>query len=84
MAPEPVAPARTAQGGTMNNTIFSMSSTARETSRLICVWTPTDNPRMPLTRVWLEDKHYPADCVVPAFSIEEGEIEEVEGLQPCA
>jgi hypothetical protein len=84
MALEPVAPARTAQGGTMNNTIFSMSSTILETNRLICVWTLTGNPRMPLACVWLEDKHYPADWIVPAFSMEEGEIEEVGGLQPCA
>ncbi|MDR5728027.1 MAG: hypothetical protein RB191_11440 [Terriglobia bacterium] len=53
----------------MNNTIIS---TVRGTGRLICVWVPTVNPRMPLTRVWIEDRHYPADCIVRASSIEEG------------
>ena len=64
----------------MNNTIVS---TARETDRLICVWVPTGNPRTPLTCVWIEDRHYPADCIVHASSIEEVKIEEVRGMRLC-
>ncbi len=51
----------------MNNTILFP---VRETDRLICVWVPTGNPRAPLTCVWIEDRHYPADCIVRTASIE--------------
>ncbi|MGO8719822.1 MAG: hypothetical protein ACLQMO_11465 [Acidobacteriaceae bacterium] len=68
----------------MNNTIFSAFSTARKTDRLICVWVPTGNPRTPLTCVWLEDKHYPAGCIVHSSSIEEARNEEAGRMQPCA
>ncbi len=51
----------------MNNTILFP---VRETDRLICVWVPTGNPRAPLTCVWIEDRHYPADCIVHTASIE--------------
>jgi hypothetical protein len=34
----------------MSNKIVSI---ARQSSRLICVWVPTGNPRMPLTCFWL-------------------------------
>ena len=56
---------------------------ARHSSRLICVWVPTGNPKMPLTCVWLENKHYPANCIVRSSSIEEGRIEEIGKRQPC-
>lgn len=59
----------------MNSTIVSM---ARETGRLICVWVPSANPRMPLTCIWIEDKHYPTHRIVHSSS-----IEEVGRMQPC-
>lgn len=63
----------------MCNTNFSTYSTARTTDRLICVWVPTGNPRMPLTCVWLEDKHYPANCIVR----QQAPMQEGKRVQPC-
>ena len=45
----------------MFNTNFSTLPTIRTSQRLICVWVPTGNPRMPLTCVWLEDAPSPED-----------------------
>ncbi len=39
----------------MSNTNFSTFSPARESDRLICVWVPTGNPKMPLTCFWIQD-----------------------------
>jgi len=67
----------------MYNTNFSPLSTTRTTDRLICVWVPTGNPRMPLTCVWLEDKHYPANCIVRYSSIQQAPMQEGKRVQPC-
>ncbi len=67
----------------MYNTNFSPFSTARTTDRLICVWVPTGNPRMPLTCVWLNDKHYPANCIVGYSSIQQAPMQQGKRLQPC-
>jgi hypothetical protein len=67
----------------MYNTNFSTYSTARTTDRLICVWVPTGNTRMPLTCVWLEDKHYPANCIVRYSSNQQAPMQEGKRVQPC-
>jgi hypothetical protein len=64
----------------MSNKIVSI---ARQSNRLICVWVPTGNPRMPLTCVWLEDKHYPAGCIVHHYSIQQAPMQAGERVQPC-
>jgi hypothetical protein len=68
----------------MYTNTFSAFSTARKADRLICVWVPTGNPTTPLACVWLEDKHYPANCIVHSSSIEEVQNEEAGRMQPCA
>lgn len=67
----------------MFNAIFSPSSTTRATDRLICVWVPTGNLKTPLTCVWLQDKHYPANCIVHFSSIQEARDEKAGRMQPC-
>jgi hypothetical protein len=47
----------------MYNTNFSTFTTAHTADRLICVWVPTGNPKMPLTCTWIEDKPFHEDCV---------------------
>jgi hypothetical protein len=64
----------------MSNKIVSI---ARQSSRLICVWVPTGNPRMPLTCVWLQDQHYPAGCIVHPSSIQQTPVQEGERVQSC-
>ena len=39
----------------MYNTNFSTLPTTRTTERLICVWVPTGNPKMPLACFWILD-----------------------------
>ncbi len=67
----------------MSNSNFSTFATARETDRLICVWVPTGNPKRPLTCVWLEDKHYPANCIVRVSSMEKVRMEKAGRTLPC-
>jgi hypothetical protein len=64
----------------MSNKIVSI---ARQSDRLICVWVPTGDPRMPLTCVWLQEKHYPADCIVRHSSMKQAPVHEGERVQPC-
>lgn len=66
----------------MDNTGFSPFSASRTTGRLICVWVPTGNPKMPLTCVWLEDKHYPSSYTVHFSSLQRVN-EEDRRVQPC-
>ena len=47
----------------MYNTNFSTFATARTADRLICVWVPTGDPKMPLTCAWIEDKPLQVDCI---------------------
>jgi hypothetical protein len=64
----------------MSNKIVSI---ARQSNRLICVWVPTGNPRIPLTCVWFQEQHYPAGCIVPHSSIEQVPMQADERVQPC-
>ena len=67
----------------MHNTNFPTFSTIRKTDRLICVWVPARNPKMPLTCVWLEDKQDPADCVVYSSSPMDAPDQEDRRMHPC-
>jgi hypothetical protein len=65
----------------MSNKIVSI---ARESERLICVWVPTGNPRMPLTCVWLQNQHYPAGCIVRHSSMQQAPaMQPDDRVQPC-
>jgi hypothetical protein len=64
MARDKPATAQTAQGGTTYNINFSTLPTIRTTDRLICIWVPTGNPRMPLTCAWILDGPSQEDSVV--------------------
>ncbi len=48
----------------MFNANFSTIPTIRTSDRLICVWVPTGNPRMPLTCVWIQDAPSREDLIV--------------------
>jgi hypothetical protein len=48
----------------MFNANFSTIPTIRTSDRLICVWVPTGDPRMPLTCVWIQDAPSREDLIV--------------------
>lgn len=62
----------------MTITNVSAFHAPQESERLLCIWVPSGNPRMPLTCVWIEDKHYPTDSIPPSFSMEDSPR-----MQPC-
>ena len=48
----------------MYNANFSTLPAIRTTDRLICIWVPTGNPRMPLTCAWIPDGPSQEDSIV--------------------